>query len=658
MAFRTSYFNPTLYKKTLHRFWPLWAAYTVVWLFAIPLNLLNQYFDAKRWVTSIYDAQETMLDVCNSLLYALEGGVWISAGVGLVAAMAVFGYLYNNRSAAMMHLLPLRREDLFITQYLAGASMFLLPHLVSAGLGALSVVFFTSGDLTGKALTALLIWLLAQSGTGLFFFSFAVFCAMFTGHALALPVFYGILNCLVVAIYSLVSELMTLFFYGYVASYNYEGLVKYLTPVYALYEACQRHTIREEIPNTNGEFRIIEYCLDSPDTVAAYAFAGLVLAVLALMVYRQRHIESAGDVVSVAVVRPVFQIGVAFCAGLCIGTFTAAFFGWTRSGLLLTVCVLGWTVVGWFAAAMLLKKSFRVFRGGWKGCLAMLAAMTLLCAACAFDWFGIETKVPRASEVVSLSTDLPDSAPYDDGAWADLTLTDPEDIQMYIDLHHAVIREKDRALAIREGHGLSADDYSSVRFTYELSDGTRIQRRYNSVPVYREEVEEEGSVTWCFNRLLQDRSLVRQAYGMDQYADARPLSAWISPVYNPVSGSHFEAEIDSSHAGGASRDLDGLWAAVQADFDAGTLGRRWLFEDEHRWNETYESDLSLTFLVRNEDGREHTRHLTITLSPSAQNTLAWLTKHGVLGPESQLVPHEGVDMEKYPLEASVEVRSY
>ena len=654
MAFRTSYFNPTLYKKTLHRFWPLWAAYTVIWLFAIPLNLLNQYFDAKRWVTSIYDAQETMADVCDSLLRALGEGVWISAGVGLVAAMAVFGYLYNNRSAAMMHALPLRREELFLTQYLAGASMFLLPHLVSAGLGALSVVFFTSGELTGRALTALLTWLLAQSGTGLFFYSFAVFCAMFTGHALALPAFYGILNCLVVALYSLVCELMSLFFYGYVPSYDYEGLVMYLTPVYALYEACCRKAIREEIPNTNGEFKIIEYCLESPGTVLAYVFAGVVLAVLALMVYRQRHIESAGDVVSVAVVRPVFQIGVAFCAGLCIGTFTAAFFGWTRNALLLTACVLGWTVVGWFAAAMLLKKSFRVFRGGWKGCAAMLAAMALLCTGCAFDWFGIENRVPRADEVVSLSTQLPNSAPYDDGAWADLTLTDPAEIQMYIDLHHALIREKDRTLAIREGHGLDADDYSSVYLTYQLSDGTRLQRRYNSVAIYREDLEEEGSVTWCFNRILQHRGLVRQAYNIDRYADARPISGWISPVYAPETDRHFEAQID----GAGARDLGTLWDAVQADFEAGTLGRRWLFEDEHRWNETYESDLSLTFLVRNEGGSEHTRHLSITLTPSAQNTLSWLTEHGILSDSCQLVPHENADREKYPLEASVELRSY
>ena len=38
----TSFFNPTLYRKNLTRFWPLWAIWTVMWAFVMPLNLLNQ----------------------------------------------------------------------------------------------------------------------------------------------------------------------------------------------------------------------------------------------------------------------------------------------------------------------------------------------------------------------------------------------------------------------------------------------------------------------------------------------------------------------------------------------------------------------------------------------------------------------------------------
>lgn len=41
MRSATSYFNGTLYRKTLARFWPLWGLWGLGWLFLLPLNFLN-----------------------------------------------------------------------------------------------------------------------------------------------------------------------------------------------------------------------------------------------------------------------------------------------------------------------------------------------------------------------------------------------------------------------------------------------------------------------------------------------------------------------------------------------------------------------------------------------------------------------------------------
>ena len=49
MASTTSCFNSTLYRKTLQRFWPLWALYALFWLFLIPFSLLSRYLDNLRW---------------------------------------------------------------------------------------------------------------------------------------------------------------------------------------------------------------------------------------------------------------------------------------------------------------------------------------------------------------------------------------------------------------------------------------------------------------------------------------------------------------------------------------------------------------------------------------------------------------------------------
>ena len=58
-----------------------------------------------------------------------------------------------------------------------------------------------------------------------------------------------------------------------------------------------------------------------------HALVGLVLAGAALAVYRHRSLETAGDVVSVRWVRPVFKYGVAFCVAVTLGQFLYFLFG-------------------------------------------------------------------------------------------------------------------------------------------------------------------------------------------------------------------------------------------------------------------------------------------------------------------------------------------
>ena len=118
----TSFFNSTLYRKTMLRFWPLWVAYGLMWLFLLPFNLLNNYFSMRGASVSSVELTNRLVEYARDIPNTLQFGVFVACGYGVLCAMAVFGYLYNNRSACMMHALPLRRETLFGTQYLAGLS--------------------------------------------------------------------------------------------------------------------------------------------------------------------------------------------------------------------------------------------------------------------------------------------------------------------------------------------------------------------------------------------------------------------------------------------------------------------------------------------------------------------------------------------------------
>ena len=621
----TSCFNSTVYWKTMTRFWPLWALYALIWAFLIPLNLLNAYFNGSSWgYGPSADMNLWIFRQAMEIPGLLRFGVFFALGFGVLCAMAVFGYLYSSRSACMMHSLPLRREGLFLTQYLAGLSFMFLPHLAVAVLAAASELIVLPTAQWGPALYALGVWFLGQSAVSLFFFSFAAFCAMFTGHILALPVFYGILNVLAYGLYTLISTILSSFFYGYTANSAMENFVLYLTPAAILHDACYWWA---EIDGDRFTVQGFE-----PWTVAAYAVVGLLLAAAALLVYRRRHVESAGDVVAIPLVRPLFKYGVAFCSGIAFGSVTAAFFGW-GSSMSLSLCVIVWSLVGCFIAQMFLKKSFRVLNS-WRSAAVFTAIMAVLCLGISLDLFGIETRVPALDQVRYLTVQGDFGFPSD-SAYLSLDISDPDQLQKFLDLHHAIVDDRDRGDHGSSGY-FSGEEYVYLTLNYHLTGGGTLERRYSAVPLHMDELETEGSVTWAYNRLLQDRDLVRKCYNFDRIDSGRLVEAYLSYVrlLDDKSGGLDDYYLKRS----SQDDLELLWQAVLQDFEEGTIGVRYLFDtDAHRNENTYFSDLNFSWEGVDRDGDSFTAHWDITLTPNAKHTMDWLREMTPMDQEYELV---------------------
>lgn len=110
MQSKTSYFNAMLFRKNLTRFWPLWGLASFVgalFPLAVLLDMVHRGWNvlsAPDFTGMYYDAVSAV-PVIN-LVYAA------------LCAMAVWSYLYNARSVGLMHTLPIRREGLFLTNFL------------------------------------------------------------------------------------------------------------------------------------------------------------------------------------------------------------------------------------------------------------------------------------------------------------------------------------------------------------------------------------------------------------------------------------------------------------------------------------------------------------------------------------------------------------
>ena len=120
MKSKTSCFNKTIFKKNVTHFWPIWMIILAWNLFVMPFNIFNNYLNRGNLVDMTPERIE--LQKVNEIANLVE--VYMNPGIilifSIVAAMAVFSYLYTSRSANTFHALPVTRKELFITSYLSG----------------------------------------------------------------------------------------------------------------------------------------------------------------------------------------------------------------------------------------------------------------------------------------------------------------------------------------------------------------------------------------------------------------------------------------------------------------------------------------------------------------------------------------------------------
>lgn len=591
-----AWFFPVLYWKDLRRFWPLWALYLVIWLLVLPLGIL-----VDRPGNST-----------GAIISTIGPGVFMPAVFGLLAAMAVFSYLYSPRSAVTFHALPVRREGLFLTNWLAGLSFLVLPNLAVTLLTALAVL--CTGN-TPPAL-ALLLWFLSLSLMGLFFFSFAAFCAMFTGHLLALPVFYGILNFLVLGLAFLLELLADNLLFGFTFySFPEEG-VFWFTPVANL--------LRSVYYDNRGDGA---GPLQGFGCILFYAAVGAAFSLLALAVYRRRHIETAGDVVSVPWVKPIFKYGVAVCSALSLGTGLCAliFGGLSPSPWRLLGFLVFWGLVGYFGAEMLLRKSFRVFKRSWKGAVALTAVFALTCCGLEFDVLGLERRVPAAGEVASAYVDLyytAGSGRYS-FSYVSLHLEDEEDLEALLALHASVA---DRREELRQYGSFydaeaaaGADGAARLTIRYTLKYGS--SAREYSLPIFASDLKDPASPAAQLDALINRPDLVLNSYFYGIPEDARVIDAYLSN-YDTT----YDKSTEVSAAGLAS-----LLDAARRDISAGRLGRRYLVNSQEFWDTCYTSSLCLTLRCPADGGSYSITEISIPLQTTAADTLAELERLGLLG---------------------------
>lgn len=598
-------FNKTLIRHNLGQYWPVWAAYAVIWFFLLPLPLLNNL--RSPWSDPYYMTTRGILDL------ALYGGTIMSAIFGGLAAMAGFGYLYNPKSSGFMSSLPIKRGDLFLTQFFTWLGVLLGVNvlLFLATLGAEAVHGYVN-------LPFLLQWLAINSMLNILFYGFAVFCAMLTGSLLVLPVLYTVLNFTVYVLENIVRIILTNVVYGLS---NVSTSLEFLSPIVRLLTGGQ--LISSTFSETNASALPVHQFTGYP-LLLSYLAAGLIFAALAFLLYRRRAMESATDVVAVKALRPLFKYCFTFGCSLVIGYLLYNLLfgrGFNYSGLgagptlslvgLAAMLVFG-GFVGYFAACMLLNKTFTVFKGNWRGFLVSAAVILALLTACELDLFGYERRVPDSADVVSVYVST--------SGW-NTDIRDPANIEAFTDLHRSIVANKSIHESLYENKDFDTRGFS-LRVNYELTDGSFLSRRYSIVYI-PDSTGPESADAYRLNALFNTREAVTQRKEMSIPVTQSSISYAYINYFDRETMSYNGLDLSPKEA------YELYTSCIVPDVDAGRIGLVWLVSDSDYKARCYDLRISIEVSRRLPDGRYEYDQIDTSLTTASLLTEAWIRDRGV-----------------------------
>ena len=355
MKSKISFFNPCIYKKNVKLFWPIWLGYWIILMVLMPVRMWLSFKQIQDSI--LFYGQEYAEDYISTIYNAvnMDYHIIIITVFALACVACVFGYLFNARNANMMHAFPVNRFELFCTNVISGLSFLWVPQLIC--FFTTLVVCVSFGE---TRIVYLGIWLVMSMAISFFLFSVAVLSAMCTGHTLAIPVIFATFNLGYIAIRQAVTGVIEFFAFGVNNLSDLRaGKINWLSPLYYIFYNVQFSLVRDKA----GEHIIgIDYI--GMQVIASFFAIGILVYIIAYILYARRRIECAGDMIAFDIVKPVFRWGIGVAGSFFITLVSYGMIssnGIKISDIFFIVSAVIFGIIIFFITDMFIQKNFRVF---------------------------------------------------------------------------------------------------------------------------------------------------------------------------------------------------------------------------------------------------------------------------------------------------------
>lgn len=416
-------------------------------------------------------------------------GIYLSEGqsgfMGVMLAVMSFGsalsaarFLHSKKMTDLYHALPVRRERMLLVNLGASMTAIMGPYLIIYILTMLGqlAVYGRFGWVNG---------------------AYFAYLAMDLGTTAALVwVIYALTTLVAVNVGTTFDALAvtgTLMFLPS-AVYDISGLVWHAATYGAYFDG--RYTLRlspflfffERFNNVQYSHGYRQGYHNYPAIIAVFAvwfLLGCLLLGGAILCYRRRKSEIAEQTQPSG----IFQMIVKCFAVFCGGALFLAMFSHRSVPVRLIAILLGGLGVG-LIAELILSRSVRSVPKNIKWLALAGGVCCMLYLGLQFDLFGYQTRIPAASEVMSVGISyrgqyqddtnpnyiLPEPRGY--GEYTTM-LEDPANIAIVLQTHSSLLEQ--HKARDRNSYGVLGYHYAgSLRLSYRLSNGSTMVRYYNS----------------------------------------------------------------------------------------------------------------------------------------------------------------------------------
>lgn len=448
MTLKTSFFNKGIFKSTVKRY--AWGSvlYFLILFVSAPLSVLLNTETTFSYMPYDYFYEYPVILHGSYIVVPILMAMIVPS----IAALLVFRFIHSKKQTVFIHSLPVARKANYISTIAAAFTLMFVP-VISNGLILMLLSF--CGYARYFTIADCLSWLGYNLAGITLMFSCAVFASNLTANSFAASAINIFIHVFLFVIVSTFGIMAGIFLYGYTDS----------------------NTIYDIIVNNN--FGVVVFGFTdkyfrngiTPLEYAIYFGSAIILYVASFFLYKNRRLETTGDVAPFKCLEKIFKYLVTLTATL-LGF--AVFSSYTDKNAVVFATVIFIISLAVYAICeMLLKKTLNVLYS-WKGYAAFALCFGILILLFAkTSFFGFETRIPQKEdikEVAVYSYYHVDNEPF---------ISDEKIIDEALSIHRRFAKKEQIPVINDNPNYYTTESRTRIHIKYKLKNGKSINRVYS-----------------------------------------------------------------------------------------------------------------------------------------------------------------------------------